>query len=314
MSDFDIDQTIQEIFSSKRNRARKAVYELAEYTQGNEQELLREEVVEQILIFLDDEDKQVRLSVLSIIEKFNLSEGLEEVLKLVEKDNSLFVREQAIKTIGKICEQNAPGKILETLTTILTVSKEPTLRSAAAKALANIDNKSIVKSLITALASDPDCSVRDSAAEALGVLGDKRATNPLICAINHDSEFVVRISAIVALGKVGTSKAIDLLLDILKTDENFSNRGAACAGLAHSPDPCAIDPLIKVLRSDENPVPRRAAALALGELYLKFQEEKIIEALEECVEKENDDSVVHNANFSLKKVQKQKSELNVKKV
>ncbi|MBD3190544.1 MAG: hypothetical protein GF308_07860 [Candidatus Heimdallarchaeota archaeon] len=313
MSESDIYQAIQEIFSSKRSRVRKAVYKLAEQSQGNEQELLQEEVIQQLLSFVDDEDKQIRLSVLSLIQKFNLSEGLEEVLKLVKKDSSLFVREQAIKTIGKISDQDAPKEVLNTLTTILTVSKEPTLRSAAAKALADIGNKSIVKSLITSLASDLDCSVRDNAAEALGNLSDKRATNPLIYAIKHDSEFVVRISAIVALGKIGTSKAIDVLLDILKTDENFSNRGAACAGLAHSLDPRAIDPLITVLHSDQHAVPRRAAALALGELYLTFQEEKIIDALKGCVKKEKDDSVVHNANFSLEKIRKQKSKMKLEK-
>jgi len=92
------------------------------------------------------------------------------------------------------------------------------VRSAAARALGELDNKDAVEPLIYSLGSDESEYVRSDAAWALGVLNSTKAIGPLTEALK-DVYPCVRSSAAYALGKLGAGRE-DLLIATNDKDAN----------------------------------------------------------------------------------------------
>lgn len=108
--------------------------------------------------------------------------------------------------------------------------------------------------------------LRSAAARALGELQSARAVTPLIRALLRDDDAGVRMAAAHALGTLRATEAFKSLVNTLRDrDEEPKVRGMAAEALAVLCDKRAVRPLIAALR-DESVDVRFWATFALGEL------------------------------------------------
>jgi HEAT repeat protein len=136
-------------------------------------------------------------------------------------------------------------------------------RRAAAEALGEFGDASVVDPLTRALKEDGYPSVRAAAARALGEIGDSAAVDALLGAFK-DEVRDVRAEVPKALGEIGGAPAVDALLGALK-DEGSDVRTEVAKALGKTGDCAAVDALIGALQGKNESV-RSAAARALGEI------------------------------------------------
>jgi HEAT repeat protein len=139
--------------------------------------------------------------------------------------------------------------------------KNPEVRIAAIRRLAQLQDRRAVAPLIETISRDSDPEVRRSAAYGLGQLKDGRAIEPLIGSLK-DEHPEVCINAIFSLVQVGDGKRLDALIASL-AHQNLHVCRAAAVGLALLGDKRAVDPLIRALK-DQRITVRSGAAFALG--------------------------------------------------
>jgi len=152
---------------------------------------------------------------------------------------------------------------------------DASVRSDAALALGNLDDKRAVLPLITAL-KDSDSTVRKCAAYALGYLGDNRAAEPLICAFKNSSADV-KVSIAYAFLHFCDKRTLKPLIDNLTAPEAGLRQMSALA-LGELGDRTAIPPLRERLNDPDANV-RRCAAVALGDLGEKDVVKQLIEVV-----------------------------------
>jgi len=132
------------------------------------------------------------------------------------------------------------------------------MRFKAARALAEMKDKSAIPALIEAL-NDEAANVRASAAEALGNIGDKSASEALLKAIDDESVFV-RLEVVKAFGSIKDKGAIPSLVKSLKNGEL---RESAANSLADIREPLLV---AKSLETTEQPA---EAYAQLGRAYFE---------------------------------------------
>lgn len=174
------------------------------------------------------------------------------LLKLLDKNERVYVRAAAVRCLGRIDHPNA----VEPLRLVLMESDSESveLRVAAADALVRTGTLDAVRALGTALIHDKDTEVRKSIAEALGALGHADGIRPLGEALAGDMDPSVRTTAVIALGKIRHPECLDpLKLALGRQDEDVSIRIEAARSLGEIEVADAMRPLVDNLLQNKDP-------------------------------------------------------------
>ena len=176
------------------------------------------------------------------------------------KDENPTVREAAANALARIGDARAVTALSNTL---LVPDKNSDVRKAAVNALACIKDKSAVTALSNAL-KEGNFNVRRDATEVLCNIGNSRVIGPLINVLKNDDHFINRENAAKALGKINHTRAVEALCDALK-DESFGVRMEAAKAIGAIGDAMAVIPLIKQMEADV-PIVKEKLAEALGKI------------------------------------------------
>lgn len=202
-----------------------------------------------------DEEAAVRQAALDALKGLGISvERLSEDLSSTNPEARL----SAIWMMARLGEMRAMPHLTSALE-----DKDPRVRAAAARALAQFPpDAATIKSLIKAL-EDPEAEVRLSAALALGGLGDRAAILPLAARLSDRDQRVSQAAA-ESLARLGDQRATKLLTDSLK-DPDWRVRARAAAALAGAPaaDSAEIMAALAQALNDKDPVVRFYAKEAL---------------------------------------------------
>ena len=139
-------------------------------------------------------------------------------------------------------------------------SKDPALRTSAAKAIGLIGDTAALRSLIDHL-NDTDVLAGDAVAAAIGRLGDRSAVPALIDALHAAGE-ATRARAAYSLGALKANEAVPLLGQMLLADEPLAARRSAEA-LSAIGTPEALAALSAPLADAEMSPARHAAMIGL---------------------------------------------------
>jgi len=181
-------------------------------------------------------------------------EGLDEI-------GSEAVEQLLVKITGSKIQEGADWATAKKFANALS-SDVPELRMAAASALGQLGEASVIPNLVKAL-EDENPNVRVRAAAALAQLDHPKAVPPLISRLS-DPHGKVRHEAAVALASIGTDQALAALLEMLD-DSNTAIRRIAAASLGEAGTVRAVQPLTNAL-NDESSAVRSAAVFSIIEL------------------------------------------------
>ncbi|MDK1030439.1 MAG: HEAT repeat domain-containing protein [Planctomycetia bacterium] len=131
------------------------------------------------------------------------------------KSPSADVRRKAVDSLGRLRKVKELPPVLKVLGLVAKGDREPTVRSAAVKAMGHIKAPEFAPVLAGVLISDRSASVRTDAATALGAFEATVAQEALITAIGADGDTDVRIAAASGLRQYNSSKAAKALADAL---------------------------------------------------------------------------------------------------
>ena len=156
----------------------------------------------------EDDDEFVHPEMLRIL-GYELPSSLEEILTFFEGDD-LDMRRIAAHELGNF---NSPA-VVEKLHGALN-DPDKWIRVCSIEALANLDDKTVVKPLCEILEqSDIEYDIRSNALRALADLRDPRAMPTLIKLLASENAFT-RYDAAFALGEIGDPDAIEHLKEIV---------------------------------------------------------------------------------------------------
>jgi HEAT repeat protein len=148
---------------------------------------------------------------------------------------------------------------------LLNPRLEPDLREASCWALSRLGGDPVPQALLEVL-RDRNPGLRSAAARALGEVNADAAAPPLIGLLLEDTAIEVRVSAAYALGLLGDPQAIEPLIQKLDDQtEDARVRGTAAEALGDLRDPAGVMPLIAAL-NDPSAEVRFWAAFAVGQL------------------------------------------------
>jgi HEAT repeat protein len=201
---------------------------------------------------------------------------------------------EAVRSLIRIGER-APQAVIPVMLDGLR-SPDPRIRTASARVLGSVSDRSVVRGLLDALVFDVDSAVRyasyaalrqfrdvgavpellqglrhsdararTASAEGLGSIGDRSGVGGLLDALAYDVDPRVRTEAAKALGAIGDLAAVPGLLDAFRCDPDVDVLNAASTALIRFRDPRVVSALLDGLR-DPDSSKRRAAAGALAEL------------------------------------------------
>ena len=216
--------------------------------------------------------------------------GLYKYIDRGLRDKDPFVRKSAVHAAGML-KSNRAVKILSEL-----LKRDVALKKDIIRALREIGSKKVFKLFLTML-NDPDIEVRKISIDALGDFKDKRAVEPLIALYEKDPG--VRKRVLIAIANIDDKRVYNFFEKIAKDkDTEEELKGYAVLGLGMFDQEKSIM-LLKQFLKDNKAEIRIKAAEALS----KIDDEKIIEILEEAIQKEDDDRVRVKFNEALKTLQ-----------
>jgi HEAT repeat protein len=140
------------------------------------------------------------------------------------KDRNWYVREHAVRSLGRIGDRKAVDPLIEFLGRADTDTG---------------DHEHFSQEEVTT-------SLKTATVEALGELGDARAVDPLAGLLKYGDEYFRR-SVVDALAKIRDPRVTGLLISALKDPDEFVWSPAA-NDLGNTGDPVAVEPLIEALR------------------------------------------------------------------
>ena len=209
-----------------------------------------------LIAALKNEDRRVRRSAVSRLERIGDARAVEPLIAALEDVDSP-VRRGAATALGAIGDARAVEPLIASLK-----DEEYHVRRNATLAMGRIGDTRAIEPLIAVL-KDEDKHVRHGAAGALGEIGDARAVEPLIVALKDES-YGIRNQAAKALGNICDERAVEPIIAALQ-DEHFSVQISAAFALGEIGDARAVDSLIAILQ-DEHFQVRHRAAVALGKI------------------------------------------------
>ncbi len=166
-----------------------------------------------------------------------IGEQSAQLLVSLLKDPDEDIRLKAAEALSELRSRSTvPG-----LLSALLGDKSPSVRAAAAAALAYTGGRGVTEALRDRL-SDTEPEVRTEAARALGRLRDESAAGALAAALK-DRIVTVRLAAINALGRLGGEQALEILIASLTNPELAPSAAPGIRRLGGSAGPALIEAL-----------------------------------------------------------------------
>ena len=155
-------------------------------------------------------------------------------------------------------ERSADGSIAGSLAALLGSDPEPSVRAAAAQALAASSDPAP----LLAAGDDVTAEVREAIAYALGEIGDAAALPWLQRAAAGDGDDGTREAAVAALGAIGDESSVPLLVELGSSAPPKVRRRAVVALSAfETPDALSA---IQAALNDRNPMVKEVAEMLAG--------------------------------------------------
>jgi HEAT repeat protein len=151
-------------------------------------------------------------------------------------------------------------RAIDPLMTLLAIDEKGWVREAAARALAQFDDKRVVGALSSTLRQDRDDRVRTEVASLLRERRSEQAFAILEAAINH--KWVPLKDLAQRLAYRAKERDRDLLRLILNDQEAGEARAIAAAALAHAGDDDALNILLELLESGDENAAKQVQGLA----------------------------------------------------
>jgi HEAT repeat protein len=152
--------------------------------------------------------------------------GAKHLSRAIREDQSVAVREAAVKALQRMNHQGTEGA----LSTAMADEAE-SVRLAAVRASTRVHSFRDVAALSERI-GDSSASVRREAAAALGIMRAKDAVDGLIALASreYESDPAVRMSAIWSLGQLGDPSAAEVVQAALSDPDRFVRDAARAAG------------------------------------------------------------------------------------
>jgi HEAT repeat protein len=229
-----------------------------------------EEAVQALEEMKDDEDPQVRTEVRKLLGGSATQAKLDDLFRRLE-DGDLGARIDAARTLGGTGDTRAMEPLAKA-----TGDRHPTVRIAALRAMAKIEDGTRTVQAARELLGDGDADVRAAALGVLENLEDDESRDLIEKSID-DGDPRVRCAAIAALTKVHDSETADLVAPLLD-DPDGAVRDTAVNALVELKDPRAMGPLLDRLDRPD-PFGRARVIHALGRLKSREAVEPLISVL-----------------------------------
>ena len=233
-----------------------------------------ERAIESLLPALEDTNRRIQLSALSVITRTKPKSTMPAVSALFSKQDWKN-RVLLAPLIERLANKDASDFLIKAFS-----QADVELQEEAIRVLAKMPNKKIVESFIAAL-RHTKTKIRGIAASTLGKIGDARAIKPLIRTL-QDKDGVVRICAAYSLGKIGGE---DLFAELLSEFEKraWYVKEAGLRAFFRTREDRLIDYLLELAQEDREKDVRKTAIFLLG----KLGQERIKEALVKMLKDKN---------------------------
>lgn len=170
-------------------------------------------------------------------------------------DKRVEMRRMAASILG---ERSTESAVARALASLLGSDPEPSVRAAAAEALAASSDPAP----LLAAGDDDAIEVREAIAYALGEIGKAAALPWLLATATEDSDDGVREAAVAALGAIGDDTSLPLLVDLSSAAPPKVRRRAVVALSAfESSDAIAA---VRAALEDRNPMVKEVAEMVAG--------------------------------------------------
>jgi HEAT repeat protein len=262
-----------------------------------------EEAINELIINLEDENKDVRRNVVRAFGKIGSKQAIPSLKKSL-KDVKI-VYNSATWALQKIAPEQAIQNIPK------KSEKYNTDADLYKKAVESLDNPNLKPTIQKILEDLKNCDhkIRIKAVKELGNIHSQEAIDILSITLeNHDK--YVRKNVVESLGNIGLESSVPYLLQALNDKDNEVRRSVPEA-LSKTGLQEVIPVLIKALTDDDRCI-RRGAATALGNIGNIFPE-KIILVLLKALEEDHDTLVRKNAAEALGKIVSEKAILGLQK-
>ncbi|MDI6752417.1 MAG: HEAT repeat domain-containing protein [bacterium] len=230
--------------------------------------------IESLLGALEDTDRRIQLSAVSVITRTKPKSILPAVSALFAKQDWKN-RVLLAPIIERLADKDASDFLIKAFS-----RTDVELQEEAIRVLAKMPNKKTVELFIAGL-RHTKTKIRGIAASALGKIGDARAIKPLIRTL-QDKDGMVRICAAYSLGKIDGEDLFDGLLSEFEKRAWYVKEAGLRAFFRTKEDK-VIDYLLELALQDKEKDVRKTAVFLLG----KLGQERIKEALVKMLKDKN---------------------------
>jgi HEAT repeats/PBS lyase HEAT-like repeat len=178
-------------------------------------------LVPQIICFLEDDDRNVRLASVVVLGRIGDARAVEHLVPLLAGGGKHPLCWQAIEALGRIGDPRAVDHLLP----LLAGGGKHPLCWWAIEALGRTGDPRAVDHLLPLLKDTAPENIRAAAVTALGRLQDRRGIKAVIATL-RDHSLWVRRSAVLAVGRIGGLRAIEPLKAATNDSDPLVSRSA----------------------------------------------------------------------------------------
>ncbi len=238
-----------------------------------------------------------RIEMVEFLGRHGGRRAVEALEKVVKHDSFWGVSYQAAKALGEIRSEESKQALLNCLKEV----KHPKVRRGIVEALGSFESDASVAEALQKIIEDPSESyyVRQSACISLGRLKIVDKISVLLNALGYKSHAeAIACGAVTGLSELGTDDAFTHVLE--RTGKSYPTpvRVSAVVGLAKFPHKREIFEALDRLSRDENGRVRNAVVAAARELL----DPRLLRTLEEMMEKDVNERIKRNAREVAKKI------------
>lgn len=181
------------------------------------------EAVPLLLELLDDDNVQVRISVVIALKSFSGKKILEHLIRALA-DSSEWVRVHAVETIGLYKDR----KHIELLSQFLENEESDKVRATLIKVLGELGGAKVLP-IITLYLKDSNARVRANAVEAIERISGSTTIDMRehIIPLLDDENNRVKANSVKALFKMGENKALEVLKNMINSKDDWMRASAA---------------------------------------------------------------------------------------
>jgi HEAT repeat protein len=172
---------------------------------------------------LDDDNVQVRISVVIALKSFSGKKILEHLIRALA-DSSEWVRVHAVETIGLYKDR----KHIELLSQFLENEESDKVRATLIKVLGELGGAKVLP-IITLYLKDSNARVRANAVEAIERISGSTTIDMRehIIPLLDDENNRVKANSVKALFKMGENKALEVLKNMINSKDDWMRASAA---------------------------------------------------------------------------------------